>query len=65
MKLIDIPVRTLEKTDTVSLRTFYKNKERGWLDRLQQGIGRVLASLKKKKNIEGLGNKEFETESLF
>ena len=64
MKLIDIPVRTLEKTDTVSLRTFYKNKERGWLDRLQQGIGRVLASLKKKKNIEGLGNKEFETESF-
>lgn len=64
MRLIDIPVRTLERTDTVSLRTFYKNKEGGWLDRLQQGIGRVLASLKKKKNIEGLGNKEFDTESF-
>lgn len=63
MELMNIPVRTAESIDTMSLRTFYKNKKGGWLDGLQRGIGGVLASLRK-KNIVGLGENESSTESF-
>lgn len=64
MGLVDIPVRTSESADTMSLKSFYKNRETGWLDGLQRGIGYVVALLKKKKTIEGTGEGETDTESF-
>ncbi|MCD8318124.1 MAG: hypothetical protein LUC45_04400 [Paraprevotella sp.] len=52
MGLTNIPVRTEESADTVSLQSFYKHRDTGWLDGVRKGIESVFVSFKGEKDLK-------------